>query len=59
MASGIRRDSQAVRNALTLEWSSGRVEGLNTRAKLLKLNAQLLALADEIVQKQHVDWPPS
>ena len=28
------------------------------RAKLLKLNAQLLALADEIVQKQQVDWPP-
>ena len=27
---------QAVRNALTLEWSSGRVEGLNTRTKLLK-----------------------
>ncbi len=24
------------RNALTLEWSSGRVEGLNTRTKLLK-----------------------
>jgi len=35
-ASGIRRDYQAVRNALTLEWSSGRVEGLNTRTKLLK-----------------------
>jgi len=34
--SGIRRDYQAVRNALTLEWSSGRVEGLNTRTKLLK-----------------------
>jgi hypothetical protein len=28
------------------------------RAKLLKLNAQLLALADEIVQKQQVHWPP-
>jgi len=28
------------------------------RAKLLKLNSQLLALADEIVQKQQVDWPP-
>ena len=28
------------------------------RAKLLKLNAQLLALADEIVQNQQVDWPP-
>ena len=28
------------------------------RAKLFKLNAQLLALADEIVQKQQVDWPP-
>ncbi len=35
-AAGIRRDYQAVRNALTLEWSSGRVEGLNTRTKLLK-----------------------
>jgi len=33
--SGIRRDYQAVRNALTLEWSSGRVEGLNTRTKML------------------------
>jgi len=28
------------------------------RAKLLKLNSQLLALADEIVQQQQVDWPP-
>ena len=35
-ATGIRRDYQAVRNALTLEWNSGRVEGLNTRTKLLK-----------------------
>jgi transposase len=33
---GIRQDSQAVRNALTLPWSSGLVEGLNTRTKLLK-----------------------
>ena len=35
-ANGIRRDYQAVRNALTLEWSSGRVEGRNTRTKLLE-----------------------
>jgi transposase len=35
-ASGIRRDHQAVRNALTMPWSSGRVEGLNTRTKLIK-----------------------
>jgi transposase len=35
-ANGIRRDYQAVRNALTLPWSSGRVEGLNTRTKLIK-----------------------
>ena len=35
-ATGIRRDYQAVRNALTLEWSSGRVEGRNTRTKLLE-----------------------
>jgi hypothetical protein len=28
------------------------------RTKLLRLNAQLLALADEIVHKQQVDWPP-
>jgi len=33
---GIRRDYHAVRNALTLPWSSGRVEGLNTRTKLIK-----------------------
>jgi transposase len=33
---GIRKDEQAVRNALTLPWSSGLVEGLNTRTKLLK-----------------------
>jgi transposase len=33
---GIRQDNQAVRNALTLPWSSGLVEGLNTRTKLLK-----------------------
>jgi transposase len=35
-ANGIRRDYQAVRNALTLPWSSGPVEGLNTRTKLLE-----------------------
>lgn len=35
-ANGIRRDYQAVRNALTLQWSSGRVEGRNTRTKLLE-----------------------
>ena len=35
-ANGIRQDYQAVRNALTLEWNSGRVEGRNTRTKLLK-----------------------
>jgi transposase len=35
-ANGIRRDYQAVRNALTMEWSSGRVEGRNTRTKLLE-----------------------
>jgi len=29
------------------------------RAKLLKLNAQLIALADEIVHQQQVDWPPA
>jgi transposase len=34
-AGGIRQDYQAVRNALDLEWSSGRVEGLNTRTKQL------------------------
>jgi hypothetical protein len=33
---GIRQDGQAVRNALTLPWSSGLVEGLNTRTKLIK-----------------------
>jgi transposase len=35
-ANGIRQDYQAVRNALTLEWNSGRVEGLNTRTKQLE-----------------------
>jgi transposase len=35
-AHGIRLDYQAVVNGLTLPWSSGRVEGLNTRTKLLK-----------------------
>jgi transposase len=35
-ANGIRRDYQAVRNALTMPYSSGRVEGLNTRTKLIK-----------------------
>src|SRR5262249_39218525 len=34
-ANGIRQDHQAVTNALTTEWNSGRVEGLNTRTKLL------------------------
>lgn len=35
-ANGIRQDHQAVTNALTLQWNSGRVEGLNTRTKLLE-----------------------
>jgi transposase len=35
-AHGIRQDYQAVRNALTLQWNSGRVEGLNTRTKQLE-----------------------
>jgi len=35
-AHGIRRDHHAVANALTLPWSSGLVEGLNTRTKLLQ-----------------------
>lgn len=35
-ARGIRKDYHAVANAVTLPWSSGRVEGLNTRSKLLK-----------------------
>jgi transposase len=35
-ANGIRRDYQAVRNALTMPWNSGRVEGRNTRTKLLE-----------------------
>ena len=29
------------------------------RAKLHKLHAQLLAIADQIVQAQKVDWPPA
>jgi hypothetical protein len=33
---GIRQDHAAARNGLTLPWNSGRVEGLNTRTKLLK-----------------------
>jgi len=33
---GIRQDYAAVRNGLTMGWSSGLVEGLNTRTKLLK-----------------------
>jgi hypothetical protein len=32
---GIRQDHDAVRNGLTLPWNSGRIEGLNTRTKLL------------------------
>jgi transposase len=35
-AHGIRLDYQAVANGLTLPWSSGLVEGLNTRTKLIK-----------------------
>lgn len=36
LARGIRQDYQAVRNAVTLPWSSGLVEGLNTRTRLLQ-----------------------
>jgi transposase len=35
-ARGIRKDHDAVASAVTLQWSSGRVDGLNTRTKLLK-----------------------
>jgi transposase len=35
-ARGIRDDYDAVVNGLTLAWNSGRVEGLNTRTKLIK-----------------------
>lgn len=35
-ARGIRRDYQAVRNGLTLPWSSGAVEGNNTKIKHIK-----------------------
>jgi transposase len=35
-ARGIRRDRQAVRNGLTLRWSSGAVEGNNTKIKHIK-----------------------
>jgi len=35
-ARGIRLDYQAVRNAIALPWSSGKVEGTNTRTKFLK-----------------------
>ena len=35
-ARGIRRDYQAVRNGLTLPWSSGAVEGSNTKIKHIK-----------------------
>lgn len=35
-AAGIRQDYQAVTSALTLPWNSGKIEGLNTRTKLLK-----------------------
>jgi transposase len=33
---GIRQDHDAVRNAVTLTWNSGPVEGLNTKTKLIK-----------------------
>ena len=35
-ANGIRRDYQAVRNGLTLPWSSGKVEGTVNKIKLIK-----------------------
>jgi transposase len=35
-ARGIRRDYDAVRNGLTLQWSSGAVEGNNTKIKHIK-----------------------
>jgi transposase len=33
---GLKRDLDAVRAALTLPWSSGQVEGQNTKVKLVK-----------------------
>jgi transposase len=38
-ANGIRRDYQAVRNGLTLPWSSGKVEGTVCKIKLIKRQA--------------------
>jgi transposase len=35
-ALGLRRDQQAVANALKLEWSNGPTEGAITRLKLIK-----------------------
>jgi transposase len=35
-AAGLRKDEQAVRAALTLEWSNGQTEGQVNRLKLLK-----------------------
>ena len=37
LATGIRNDQQAVANGLTLDWSSGKVEGtVNIKIKMLK-----------------------
>ena len=38
-ANGIRRDYQAVANAITLPWSSGKVEGTVNKIKLIKRQA--------------------
>ena len=48
---GIRQDYAGVRNGLTLPWSSGQVEGLNTHTKLLKrqMYGRAAGLVDEVI----------
>lgn len=57
-ANGIKQDIDAVRAALSLEWSNGQVEGQVNRLKLIK--RQMYGRANfDLLRKRVLGWPAS
>ena len=57
-ANGITKDGDAVRAALSLEWSNGQVEGQVNRLKLIKRKMYGRANFD-LLRKRVLGWPAS
>ncbi|MFA9435064.1 MAG: transposase, partial [Deltaproteobacteria bacterium] len=55
-ANGITKDGDAVRAALSLEWSNGQVEGQVNRLKLIKRKMYGRANFD-LLRKRVLGWP--